>query len=90
MYLSVAILKNGRHLGFSIGHSDEMNSIIIEMAHATFGACIINSRFIPKCTLYLLHCDSVTTYPKATVTLSMRRFLQKANNHKMYPPDSLM
>ena len=36
IYLFVAILKNGRHLGFLIGQSYRMDYIIIEMSHAKF------------------------------------------------------
>ena len=64
----VAILKNGRHLGFSIDQSDGMDLITIEMSHANFGACIIICTIHPKNANYLLHSKSVTTCPKATVT----------------------
>ena len=68
MYLFVAILENGRHLGFSIDQSDGMDLITIEMSHANFGACIIICTIHPKNANYLLHSKSVTTCPKATVT----------------------
>ena len=68
MYLFVAILENGRHLGFSIDQSAGMDLITIEMAHANFGACIIICTIHPKNANYLLHSKSVTTCPKATVT----------------------
>ena len=68
MYLFVAILKNGRHLGFSIDQSDGMDLITIEMSHANFGACIIICTIHPNNANYLLHSKSVTTCPKATVT----------------------
>ena len=68
MYLFVAILDNGRHLGFSIDQSDGMDLISIAMSHANFGACIIICTIHPKNANYLLHSMSVTTCPKATVT----------------------
>ena len=68
MYLFVAILENGRHLGFSIDQSDGMDLITIEMSHANVGACIIICTIHPKNANYLLHSKSVTTCPKATVT----------------------
>ena len=68
MYLFVAILENGRHLGFSIDQSHGMDLITIEMSHANFGACIIICTIHPKNANYLLHSKSVTTCPKATVT----------------------
>ena len=40
--LFVAILENGRNLGFSIYQSDRIYLITIEMSHANFGACITN------------------------------------------------
>ena len=40
IYLSVAILENGRHLGFSIGQSYIMDFITIEISHANFGVWI--------------------------------------------------
>ena len=61
MYLFVAILENGRHLGFSIDQSDGMDLITIEMSHANFGACIIICTIHPKNANYLLHSKSVTT-----------------------------
>ena len=61
MYLFVAILENGRHLGFSIDQSDGMDLITIEMSHANFDACIIICTIHPKNA-------NVTTCPKATVT----------------------
>ena len=70
MYLFVAILENGRHLGFSIYQSDGMDLIglTIKMSHANFVACIIICTIHPKNANYLLHSKSVTTCPKATVT----------------------
>ena len=68
MYLFVAILENGCHLGFSIDQSDGMDLITIELSHANFGACIIICTIHPKNANYLLHSKSVTTCPKATVT----------------------
>ena len=68
MYLFVAILENGRHLGFSIDQSDGMDLITIEMSHANVGACIIICTIHPENANYLLHSKNVTTYPKATVT----------------------
>ena len=68
MYLFVAILENGRHLGFSIDQSEGMDLITIEMSHANFGACIIICTIHPNNANYLLHSKSVTTCPKATVT----------------------
>ena len=55
MYLFVAILENGRHLGFSIDQSDGMDLITIEISHANFGACIIICTTHPKNANYLLH-----------------------------------
>ena len=68
MYLFVAILENGRHLGFSIDQSDGMDLITIEMSHANVGACIIICTIHPKNANYLLHSKSVTTCPNATIT----------------------
>ena len=68
MYLFVAILENGRHLGFSIDQSDGMDLITIEMSHANFDACIIICMIHPNNANYLLHSKSVTTCPKAAVT----------------------
>ena len=70
MNLFVAILENGRHLGFSIDQSDGMDLITIEMSHANFGACIIICTIHPNNANYLLHSNtkSVTTCPKANVT----------------------
>ena len=68
MYLFVAILENGHHLGFSIDQSDGMDLITIEMSHANFDACIIICTIHPNNANYLLHSKSVTTCPKATVT----------------------
>ena len=48
MYLFVALLENGRHLGFSIDQSDGMDLITIEMSHAKFDACIIICTIHPK------------------------------------------
>ena len=77
MYLFVAILENGRHLGFSIDKYDRMDLICIEMSHANLGACIIICTIQPK--NYLLHCKSVTTCPKAAViypnVISLNTFL---------------
>ena len=64
----MALLKNVRHLGFSIGQSDRMDLITIERSHANFGVCIIICTIHPKNARYLLHCNSVTTYSKANVT----------------------
>ena len=64
----MAILENGRHLGFSIDQSDGMDLITIEMSQANFGACIIICTIRPKNSNYLLHSKSVTTCPKAAVT----------------------
>ena len=64
----MAILENGRHLGFSIEKSDGMDLITIEMSHANFGACIIICTIHPKNASYLLHSKNVTTCPKAAVT----------------------
>ena len=66
--LSVAILENGRHLGFSIVQSDRINLIIIEMSHANFGASNTICKIHPKNATYLLNCKSVTTCPKGNVT----------------------
>ena len=68
IYLFVAILENGRHLGFSIDQSDGMDLITIEMSHANFGACIVNCTIHPKNANYLLHSESVTTCPDGNVT----------------------
>ena len=35
------------------------------MTHANFGACITICTIHPQNAYYLLHCNSVTTYPKA-------------------------
>ena len=64
----MAILENGRHLGFSIDQSDGMDLITIEMSHANVGACIIICTIRPNNANYLLHSKSVTTCPKTTVT----------------------
>ena len=71
MYLFVAILENGRHLGFSIDQSDGMDLITIEMSHANFGACIIMCTIHPKNANYLLHSKSVTTCPNV---ISLTKF----------------
>ena len=68
MYLFVAILENGRHLGFSIDQSDGMDLITIEMSHANFGVCIVICTIHPKNANYLLHSKSVTTCPDGNVT----------------------
>ena len=68
IYLFVAILENGRHLGFSIDQSDGMDLITIEMSHANFGACIVICTIHPKNANYLLHSESVTTCPDGNVT----------------------
>ena len=68
MHLFVAILENGRHLGFSIYQSHRIYLITIEMSHANFVACITICTLHPKNANYLLHCKSVTTCPKGTVT----------------------
>ena len=68
MYLFVAILENGRHLGFSIDQSDGMDLVTIQMSHANFGASIIICTIHPNNANYLLHSKSVTTCPKASVT----------------------
>ena len=69
MYLFVAILENGRHLGFLIGQSYRMDLISIEMSNAKVRDCITICTIHPKksCNTY---CStvSVTTYPKASVT----------------------
>ena len=69
IYMFVAILENGRHLGFSIGKSCRMDLITIEMSHAKFGDCITICTIHPKnntiCSTVGL---SVTTYPKANIT----------------------
>ena len=61
MYLFVAILENGRHLGFVIGKSYRMDLISIEMSHAKFGVCITICTIYPKNAYYLLHskCSNV-------------------------------
>ena len=64
----MAILENGRHLGFSIDQSDGMDLITIEMSHANFGACIVICTIHPKNANYLLHSESVTTCPDGNVT----------------------
>ena len=64
----MAILENGRHLGFSIDQSDGMDFITIEMSHSNVGACITICTIHPNNANYLLHSKSVTTCPKATVT----------------------
>ena len=61
IYLFVAILENGRHLGFSIDQSDGMDLKTIEMSHANFGACIIMCMSHPMNANYLLHCKAVFT-----------------------------
>ena len=71
MYLFVAILENGRHLGFSIDQSDGMDLITIEMSHADFGACIIICTIHPKNANYLLHIVRV-------LQLAPRQLLQHA------------
>ena len=64
----MAILENGRHLGFSIDQSDEIDLITIEMSHSNFGACIVICTIQPKNANYLLHSESVTTCPDDNVT----------------------
>ena len=64
----MAILENGRHPGFSIDQSDEMDLITIEMSHANFGACIVICTIHPNNANYLLHSESVTTFPDGNVT----------------------
>ena len=64
----MAILENGRHLGFSIDQSDGMDLITIEMSHANVGACIIICTIHPKNANYLRHSESVTTCPDDNVT----------------------
>ena len=59
MHLFVAILENGRHIGFSSDQSD--------ISHANCGVCITICTIHPKNANYLLHCKSVTTYPKGSV-----------------------
>ena len=61
MHLFVAILENGRHLGFSIHQSDRIYLITIEMSHANFSACITIGRIHPKNATYLLHCKGPAT-----------------------------
>ena len=69
MHLFVAILENGRHVGFSIYQSDRIYLITIQMSHANFGACIAICTIHPKNTNYImLHCKSVTTCPNGNVT----------------------
>ena len=67
MYLFVAILENGRHLGFSIGQSYRMDLITIEVSHAKFGDCITICTIHPDNAYYLLH-RKCYTLPKANVT----------------------
>ena len=64
----MAILENGRHLGFSIDESDRMDLITIEMSHANFGACIVICTIHPNNANYLLHNESVTTCSDGNVT----------------------
>ena len=64
----MAILENGRHLGFPIDQSDGMDLITIEMSHANFGACIVVCAIHPKNANYLPHIESVTTCPDGNVT----------------------
>ena len=64
----MAILENGRHLGFSIDQSDGMDLITIEMSHANVGACIVICTIHHKNAKYLLHGESVTTCPDDNVT----------------------
>ena len=47
-HVTVAILENGRHLGFSTGQSYRMDLITIEMSHARFGDCINICTIHPK------------------------------------------
>ena len=68
MHLFVAILENGRHLGFLIDQSDRIYVITIEMSRANFGACITICTIHPTNANYLLHCKSVTTCPNGNVT----------------------
>ena len=83
IYLSVAILENGRHLGCSIGQCDRMDLITIEMSHAIFGVCITMCTIHPRNARYLLHCNSVTTYPKDNVTTYPK------DNVTAYPKDNV-
>ena len=64
----MAILENGRHLGFSIGQSDRMDLITIEKSHTNVGVSIAICTIHLKNARYLLHCNSVTTCPKGNVT----------------------
>ena len=73
MHLFVAILENGRHLGFSIYQSDRIYLITIEMSHTNVGACITIGT-IHKMT-YLLHCKSVTTCPNGNAYNMPQRHL---------------
>ena len=63
MYLFVAVLANGRHLGFLIGRSYRVDLITIEMSHAKFGDCITICTIHPKmhtiCSTMLQHCPNV-------------------------------
>ena len=67
MYLFVAILENGRNLGFSIGQSYRMNLTNIEMSHAKFGDCTTICTIHLKNSYSLLHYKCYN-YPKANVT----------------------
>ena len=68
IYLSVAILKNDLHLGYSIGQSDIMDLITIKMSHANFGVYVTLCTIHPKNARSLLNFNSVTTYSTANVT----------------------
>ena len=70
MYVFVANLENGRHLGFSIGQSFRMDLITIEMSHGKFGDCIEICTIHPKMQTI---CSTVsdTTCPKDNVTTSL-------------------
>ena len=48
-------------LDFSIGQSERMDLITIEMSHAIFRVCITICTIHPKNAHYLLHFNSVTT-----------------------------
>ena len=63
LYLFVAILENGCHLEFSIGQSDRMDLITIEMSHTNCGACLTICMAHPKNANYLLHSTALQPTP---------------------------
>ena len=81
IYLFVAILENGRHIGFLIGQSYRMDLITIEMSHAKFVIVSQFARFTPKMH-NICSTESVTTCPKDNVTI-----VQSEEGVSVHPPE---